>query len=74
MNQYIDIGEIMEIVPDAMGVVNVLDNKPPTPEASSDNSNIWNWVILGLVIAGTGYIAYRLYKDRNEDPITRNKP
>lgn len=71
MNQYIDIGEIIEIVPDTIKVVNAFNKK--TPEQKLENNNVLNWVILGLVVIGTGYIAYKLYKYNNENTNISNK-
>lgn len=77
MSKFLEIGEIVEIMPEAFTAYNVLNNKknPPLEESSSESSGrTWKWVLGLALIAGTAYVIYRINKKRNEDTDPRNQP
>lgn len=72
MSKFLEIGEIIEIMPDAFGVINLLKEEP-IPESKNNSSNSFTWIMVGLIVVGTGYAIYRINKKRNESINISNK-
>lgn len=76
MSKFLEIGEIVEIMPEAFTAYNVLNNKknPALEENNSESSgNTWKWVLGLALVAGTAYVIYRINKKRNENSDPRDQ-
>jgi hypothetical protein len=78
MNSFLEIGEIIQAVPNPITVIPKLVipriHVPTTiTPKTNDNSLIW-WGLLAVVVAGSVYYNYiKTKKQKDEDTNTRNK-